>query len=349
MSRPPLADLGLGHVRLEDAADLAASAPIAEYGPAEGAIALRRAVAAWESVAPEQVVITTGASMGLVASLATLDRPGSILCPRPYYPSYPKVARELGLRVLFYDLSPERSWLPDPEQILGLLEKDTRAILWNFPSNPAGSVPSRELIASVAEIARDRGLEILSDEVYADFLYDGAGRHEARSWFEGTALILLRSFSKIFGIPGERVGYAVTTPERAQAIARAHWTFAMSPPATGQARALAALLSQPDRRIESLRLTLASHRDEALAILARSSRLRAAPPPAGVFLWIGIEDSPHPSEVLARACWTDRGVVVVPGKAFGMEGPAYLRASFAVPRAQLRCGFETLVDWAEDL
>ena len=349
MTAPTKVDLGLGHVKIILPDFPTVSAIGAEYGPAAGLSALREAVAQWETVQATEICITTGASLGMAATLAALPRPCSVLCPRPYYPAYPKLAAFLGMDVLFYDLEAQRKWLPDPAKIERLLRHDTRAILWNFPSNPTGSLPPVSLVEEISALVVRQNLLVVSDEVYADFTYEDDPSMDARADFGRERIIHLRSFSKIFGIPGERVGYIIAEPERIQALSSTHWTLGMSPPATAQLMALSCLRNGPDDRIRSLREALAKCRREAAAILRSCPNAIVSEPAAGIFLWIEVRDSPLDSRALSRACAEAGGVIVTPGAAFGVNNPVFLRASFGLELEQVQQGFQRLANFLRTL
>jgi aspartate/methionine/tyrosine aminotransferase len=345
MSAAIVADLGLGHVRVADPGVADPGALGAEYGPAEGFPAVREAVAAWERVPVEEVALTTGASLGLVATLATLERPGSVLCPRPHFPAYPRVAGLLGLDVIYYDLAGPTDWEPDPDRLARLARPDTRALLWNYPANPTGGVPTAATLRAVAAVARRADLLVISDEVYADFVYGGRSFPDTREYFPPVRLVRLKSFSKAFGIPGERLGYVAADPVRVRAVGRAHWALAMSPPAAAQALALKSLRSDPAGRVRGLRAILADNRATAARILAGCDRVRFATPAAGIFLWIEVPDCGLDSHGLARACAEEAGVIVMPGSSFGVDDPVYLRASFAAPHDEVMRGFGALASF----
>lgn len=337
-------DLGLGHIRIGSRSTEAPVGAGSHYGPAGGILELRRALAAWEGVGEESVCITTGASLGLVATLATIDRPGTVLCPRPYYPAYPKVAGMLGLGVAYYELDPATGWLPDLNRLASMLDHTTRAIIWNFPHNPTGAcVASGHLLRHVREMVAGRDIVVICDEVYGDFQYAARPVDEPDGSRELGSLVRLRSFSKGFGLPGERLGYAIASPGRVQAIRSAHWTLAMSPPATAQLAALSVIRAGPQERLARLRATLLRHRTLVADLLDRCPGVTFSVPAGGVFYWIEVPGSPVTSERLAEIC-LHRGVVVVPGSAFGVRSPVYVRVSFAVPEADLRLGVDRLVE-----
>lgn len=340
-----VADLGLGHLSVDEIKGPSGTDLGRVYGEAKGLLPLREEVASWEGVSVGEVTITTGASLGLVATLTTLRRPCSILCPRPYYPLYPMVAKLLGIDIIYYELSREYEWQPILTAVRRAIRADTRAIILNFPGNPAGNLPSENLLSQLERVVRDFDLTVISDEVYSDFIYTSQHPRDLRPIFGHERFVRLRSFSKLFGIPGERLGYVIAHAELLDAIAKAHWALAMSPPATAQTMAHAGLRYGAARRVKELRESLVWKRDYAAEILETSKTVRFKIPDAGIFFWLEIPNSPLDSITLAKTCASIAGVVVVAGAHFGVDPPVYLRASFAVDTDSLSRGFKALTSF----
>lgn len=341
--RPLVADLGLGHLRIGPPS-AHASPGLSPYQPAPGTSDLREAIAHHERVPVEAVAVTTGASMALTATLATLPRPASVLLPRPYYPAYPRIAELVGIQPLFYDLPPDRTWRPDPEAVAAAGRGDTKAIVINVPHNPTGVVWETEELRKLGEVARVRDWIPIVDEAYAGLLYDGMVMPDAAAAMGGERTVRVRSFSKSFGLAGERVGYVVAPPELRERIVSAHWSLAMSAPATAQRWALRALQNSPDATMKELVELLAVNRSTVTGILASCARTIAHQPEGGIFFWIAMPGASVDSRRLASLCACEAGVVVVPGAAFGVHDATVLRASFAVPPDELERGFSALVE-----
>lgn len=344
MKTEQLINLGIGNVKLKTAETEELAIFGTSYGSPEGNFNLRHALAEWEGLSSrDEIIVTTGASMGFAATLASLKSPGSILCPCPYYPAYPKVAKFFGLKVIYYDLDPDRGWLPNPQKIAQLIREDTRAIILNFPSNPTGSIPNLSLLEDIATVLAKKQILVISDEVYADFIYEDFLFPNLKTVFKELEIVRLRSFSKAFGIPGERLGYVVGSNKCLNGISNAHWTLAMNPPATAQAFALKLLQSQPHQRIKNLRQQLIVNRLLATEILTSCDRIKYCAPSGGIFCWLEVDECPVNSTILACACQHQAGVIVLPGSVFGIHYRTYLRASFALPINELNQGFEALV------
>lgn len=350
MNHGRVADLGLGHLRIGEAhAGVPVSALGAEYCAPAGSMPLREAVAGWQRTEPDEVAITTGASLGLVATLGTLPRPASILVPRPCYPAYAPAAAALGLDVVSYELERERRWQPRAESVAENIRGDTRALILNQPNNPTGSVADVRVLRRIEELVRAQRLLVISDETYGELVFDGASVPQMRSIFGCSDLVRILSFSKLFGMPGERLGCVIADPPRVKAISRAHWVLAMSPPATAQVIALSALRSAPARHIGALLEALARNRERAMDVLSESDELAFTPPSGGCFMWIEVVGCPLDSRSFAGRCAADGGVNVMPGQLFGVERPVYVRASFAVPGDELTEGLRRLGRVARDL
>lgn len=342
MSKRVRADLGLGHIRVEVPRLASLPATAREYGEPAGDRQLREAVARWEGVSCDQIALTTGASLGLVSTLSALAAGGSVLCPRPYYPLYPKMMDALRIQPILYDVGRDGCWAACAGDMQALARTDTRALLVNVPGNPTGCVPDADALQALAEVARTNGWFVISDEAYGHFLYTGKAFPPVSEVFASSSLVRIRSFSKLFCMPGERLGYVITTPDLRALITERHWQLAMSPPASAQRLALSVFAAGADGFVSGILSAVARNRKRAEHILSSCPGITFSSPAGGIFSWIRVDRCPLESRRLAQACAEQSGVVVVPGAAFGITDTSYLRASFAVPVEELEEGFTAL-------
>lgn len=350
MSELELADLGLGHVRVANARLDVSPAPVGTtYGDPAGSMALRVAVANWQRTEPARVAITTGASVGLAAILCMLPRPASILVPRPYYSAYGQIPALIGHQLLTYDLDASDGWQLSAQSLVDSIRPDTRAVIINQPHNPTGGVTGALVLKRIAPLLEAAEVLIISDETYAGIVFDGVCIPDVSLIFGTQRLVRVLSFSKLFGMPGERLGCLIADPELVGPIVDAHWSLAMSPPASAQAMALAALRSSPARHIEVLVADLACNRATAIEMLDSRREFEFVAPSGGCFLWLKVADCPLDARNFARLCRETGGVRVVPGPVFGVEHPVYVRVSYAVPPDELVLGLRRLVDVASTL
>ena len=218
----------------------------------------------------------------------------------------------------------------------------TRALYLITPNNPDGKVLPRAQLESIARFAISRGLWVLSDEVYADYVYDG--RHESIARLDGMAERTLSAFSlsKSHALAGARVGFAVA-PERVIALARrisTHTVFNV--PVAAQRVALAAL-GAPDAWVEDARRRYRAARDAAVEAL-RESGVRMHVPEGGSYVFVDFAPvlGGRPlTELLERA--VDLGVLVAPGDAFGEGYATCARVCFtSCAGERTRVGLERL-------
>lgn len=238
-----------------------------QYPPSRGLPALREAVAAHynrqfgQDLRPDQVCITSGATEALGAAiLATVEPGDEVIVFTPAYDSYaPMIRRSGGIPVEVALQSP--SWRIERHAIEMALGPKTRAILFNNPHNPAGRLFDNDELEAIAEVARERDLIVISDEVWEHVLLDGR-RFTPIATLPGMAerTIKVGSAGKIFSLTGWKVGWMIASPGLADVVSRAHQflTFATAP---NLQLAVAFGLNEGDKWIEPMRSRFERARD----------------------------------------------------------------------------------------
>jgi alanine-synthesizing transaminase len=182
------------------------------YAPSVGILAAREAVAAeWSGrgmpVTPDRVVITAGTSEGIELALTALAENGDeVLVPSPTYPLYTAVLAKVGARAVFYRTDPANLWLPDVDDVKRLMSNATRALVVIDPNNPTGASYPAEIRQALIELADQRNVPLLADEVYGDLAYEGAVPPMA-SLYPDAPIISFSSLSKAYLAPGWRTGW----------------------------------------------------------------------------------------------------------------------------------------------
>jgi aspartate aminotransferase len=171
-----------------------------KYGLIQGQENLRQALSEnFPGTEKDHFIITNGASEALDLVCRYLAaRKGAILLPRPYYYSYPFNAKFAGLEAHYYDLENGKIDLDNfMENLAGC-----SAVIINSPSNPTGSIQEIEVLKTIERVTQDKGIYIISDEVYKDLIYE-----RENYIFSGDHIVTINSFSKSFAMCGFRVGY----------------------------------------------------------------------------------------------------------------------------------------------
>lgn len=324
------------------------------YAPPGGLPRLRAACAAklgarnGIDARPDEVVVTTGASLGLFCTLAACCSPGdALLVPDPGFPLYLLMAQTLGLRTLRYTLREEAGFEPDWHD-LAKLAPTARVLIWNSPSNPVGAVARQDWIERLRHLMTSNpGLVLVSDEVYEDACLDGehispragADRLSGR-------IVSLFSFSKSYAMTGWRVGYLHTTADQARRLTRIHWGVSMSTPSASQRAALAALQADGDY-LGATRDHLRIARAQALA-WARRRDFPVPVPQGGFFLWPDISSCGLDAERFCDAASDQCKVVISPGTDFSPAAESRIRLSFAASHDDLAEALTRLDTWLED-
>ena len=299
-----------------------------QYAPSRGTSALRQAVAAHynrhfgQDLAPEQVCVTSGATEALGAAILATVVPGDeVIIFTPAYDSYAPMIRRAGGTPVEVALQPPH-WRIDPDALRDAVTPKTRAIIFNNPHNPAGRLFDRDELETVAAVACDRNLTVISDEVWEHVLLDGR-RFRPIATLPGMAerTIKIGSAGKIFSLTGWKVGWMAAAQPIANLVARAHQflTFATAP---NLQAAVAFGLDQGDGWLEPMRDRFQRARDRMTQGL-RAAGYAVLDATSTYFLCvdlgasgINLDDEAFASFAVERA-----GVAVVPLSAFAERQP----------------------------
>jgi aspartate/methionine/tyrosine aminotransferase len=296
--------------------------------------------------AGREILITDGATCGLCTALGVLVQSGTeVLLPDPIYDAYlspialwggrpvsiPSTIR--GGRFAFDRAALERACTPR-----------TRVLLLNTPWNPAGSVLSAEELRRVMDFAAERGLWVISDEIYETLVYDGR-RHVSPAGLSDDArrrTVLVNSLSKTYAMTGWRVGYCAAPAQVVAAMLLVLQQFSRGP-ATFVQDAAACALEGDQGCVRAMCQEYQQRRDRTVGALRGIPGVEPLAPEGGLFVMLDVRRLGLPSDEVRRRLLHDAGVVVIHGAAYGPGGEGTLRVSFA-GGAELERGLERLRD-----
>ncbi len=183
------------------------------YAPSEGLPELRMEIASKEErvngvqIQPDDIIVTQGISEGILFITGAIVEPGDeILVPGPSYPPYVSYIQFFGGQPVPYRTIEEDNWRLDVEDLRGKITDRTKAIVLVNPNNPTGAVYDRGVVEQVGEVARARGLVLVSDEIYDQLVFNG-DRASTAGVVKDVPVIGLNGFSKAFLMTGWRLGY----------------------------------------------------------------------------------------------------------------------------------------------
>ena len=314
----------------------AANPSTAAYGPIEGERALRDALAADEStlygaaIAADNIHITAGCNQAFICAALAVAEPGSrVLLSNPFYFNHETSLRMFGIGIGLVDCPAEGGFLPSLEALDEAITPDVRAFAVVSPNNPTGAVYPPALLADLLELCRRRGIWLILDETYRDFLPAEARRpHELflrSGWGDG--LISLYSFSKSFCVPGYRLGAVTASPAVVAEIAKIMDNLQICAPRVGQiavAEALPRLGAW--RETNRAEITLRANALKAAIAEADGWEIGAV---GAYFAFVRHPFAGGPSARVAEELARRAGIVTVPGSYFGPGQDEYLRFAFA--------------------
>jgi aspartate/methionine/tyrosine aminotransferase len=269
--------------------------------------------------------------------MAVVDAGDEVLLPDPGFPIYQSVVEYVGARPVSIPLLEERQFRFDPQALRDRVTDRTRLIILNSPQNPTGGVLTRADLEAVAEVARERDLWVLADEIYSRLLYDG--EHHSIAALPGMAerTIMLDGFSKTYAMTGWRLGYGVAPPALVPALTRLQTNVTSCTASFVQLAGIAALEGPQD----SVEQMLAEFRRRRQAVVERLNTIDGVRclAPGGAFYAFPRVDVPGlTSKQVADSLLAEEGVAVLAGTAFGRHGEGYLRLSFANSMEELEEG-----------
>jgi aspartate aminotransferase len=221
---------------------------ILAYGPAQGFLELRQAIADYFNgymipLTSENVIITCGGSEAILFTFAVVGDPGDeIIIPEPFYTNYNGYASLANLKIVPLTLKVENGYrLPSVEEIEAKITRRTKAILLCSPNNPTGTVYSSQELDRVVSIGVKHDLFLIGDEVYKEFIYDGLTHKSILEYEEAKdRVVVVDSISKRFSCCGARIGAVITRNDRVYQAALKFAQARLCPPTIEQKAAIAA-------------------------------------------------------------------------------------------------------------
>lgn len=293
-------------------------------------------------VAPDQVLVAPGCKMALSLAMMALIEPGDeILYPDPGFPIYPSFTRGLGAAAVPFFLEEKNHFQPDLQEIARKITSRTKALIFNSPNNPTGTVFSEKTLRQLADLAEKHDLWIIADEIYARILF--RGEYQSIWTLQGMAerTIIIDGFSKSFAMTGWRLGYAVAPEGVIEAMDLLVLnTFTCTAEFT-QIAGIEALRDSTDA-VDAMVAEYRKRRDLFVSKLNGIPGFRCQPPDGAFYAWVNIEETGMLAEELGTLLLEDAGVAAIAGSAFGAAGKNYLRFSLVSARNLLEEALERI-------
>ena len=304
------------------------------YTDTQGIAKLRDAIATKEGgdIGKDQVIVTPGGRFAVFSAITSLLRAGQeLIVIEPAWPAYKECADFVGARVKIIRTSLEDKWIPDTEQLEGMINSSTKMIVLNYPNNHKGKVLDNKTMKNIVLIAKDHGLYLLSDEVYADYVF---GEFSSIRNYDYDKSILVGSFSKRYAMTGFRVGYGIANKDIISKMARVQAVAITSVAEPMQQAALAALEEDPSENIKLMKSRL-----DFICHKLKEMSLRYVEPDGAMYAY---PELPRGEDLTIVEKLLDKGVAIAPGSGFGDSYKRFVRISACQPEKMLEKGLDVM-------
>ena len=296
----------------------------------------------------KNIVAATGAKHALFNLFAVLvDHGDEVIIPTPTWVSYPEMVKYHGGKTVYVRTKASNNFKMTPEELRGAITAKTKILVINSPSNPTGSVYSRDELCALGEVLKGTKILVISDEIYEKLVYGVkfcATAGVSDDLFNRT--ITVNGLSKSAAMTGWRMGYfAAADQSIAKAVTKLQCQSTTNLTSIVQCAAIPALDGRADGEIEKMRQIFGKRRDIALELLAET-KLKPIKPDGAFYLFVSCENVENDSMKFCLRLLDEEGVATVPGVGFEQEG--YFRMSFATDEKSIIEGIKLIAKFTEN-
>ncbi len=340
---------------IKDAAAQALAAGFTKYTPASGIPELRQAIADkfqqenGLTYKPTQIIVSCGGKHSCFNVIMTTCEEGDeVIIPAPYWLSYPEMVKLAGATPVIVNTSDKTDFKMTPDALRKAITPRTRLLIFNSPSNPTGSVYTPDEVKAIGDVCVEKGVLIMSDEIYEHLLYDGAVHKSVASFspahFEHT--IIVHGFAKAWSMTGWRLGWCAAPEPIAKAIIALQSHSTSNATSFAQKGAVAALKGPQDH----LPIWLAEfnrRRTYAWEKLNTIPGINCINAKGAFYLFPSIKGTGLKSTEFCARLLESEKVAAVPGIAFGADD--FIRISYATSMANIQKGLDRMDKFCRSL
>ncbi len=311
-----------------------------KYSSSYGELNLRQKIGEVHGVKTENVVITPGSKWAIFSTMFLMLRSGgNVIIPTPYWTAYDLIAKSFGAQTKLLRTEMEDGWKIDLDKLESLIDKDTKMIILNNPNNPTSKAMDPKTLDGVVELANEKGVTILSDEVYGAISF--VKTKSILDYDKECKHILSNGFSKTFTMTGWRIGYLIANKMLIDQITKLNQITINNVPVFIQDAALKGL--ELHKQIASKIKAKYQQRAQLASTKLSVAGFKFTKPDAPFYVFPkldGLDSVKYTLNLL------DKGVAVAPGTAFG-DYPEHFRISLTAPDDQIEVGLDKICEAAK--
>ena len=296
-----------------------------------------------------EIIVSVGAKHSLFNIFqAGIEKGDEVIIPAPYWVTYPEIVKYSGGSVVEIITDDKNHFKITPQQLKNAITPKSKMLILTTPSNPTGSVYTKDELIALAEVLKDTKITVISDEMYEKLTYDGMKFTAVASINEDmfNRTITINGLSKSVAMTGWRFGYLASKDKAlVKAMKKLQSQSTSNINSITQAAAITALDGSADKDIESMRLEFEKRKNLAYTLMNEINGLSVIKPKGAFYLFVNIKNISNNSMKFCEDLLHDVGVAVVPGVAFGLEG--YFRLSFATDEDTIKDGISRIKRFVE--
>ncbi len=295
-----------------------------------------------------ETIVTVGGSEGIDLAIRALVEPGDeVLIVEPCFVAYAPIVELIGGKVVPIPTRAADQFRLTPQALREKITPRTKLLVFPYPNNPTGAIMRREHLEEIADVLRDTGVIVLSDEIYSELTYNR--RHVSIASLPGMKerTILINGFSKSFSMTGWRLGYACGPAPIIRQMLKIHQFAIMCAPTTSQYAAIEAL-----RRCEENIHTMVEEYDRRRRYIVDGFNrlgLSCFEPEGAFYIFPSIQSTGLTSDEFCERLLYSKRVAVVPGGAFGASGEGFIRVSYSYSIRHITEALRRIEAFLEDL
>ena len=333
---------------IKDAAAQALADGFTKYTPSSGIPELRQAVADkfqkdyGVEYEPSQVIVNCGGKHSCFNVIyATCEAGDEVIIPAPYWLSYPEMAKLAGARPVILETTDATEFKVTPEQLREAITPNTKLFILNSPSNPTGSVYTADEIKALGDVCVEKGVLIMSDDIYEKLVYDGAEFTSVTGFSEEhlAHTIIVHGLAKAYSMTGWRIGFLAAPKPIAQAINALQSHSTSNATSFAQKGAVAALTG-PQTHLDEWLTEFNKRRSYAADRLNNMAGVSCVNSRGAFYLFPNIEGTGLKSAEFCERLLEQAKVAAVPGIAFGADNN--FRISYATSMENIQNGMDRL-------
>jgi len=296
---------------------------------------------------PDDIIVSVGAKHSLFNIFQSLiEDDDEVIIPAPYWVTYPEQTKYSGGKVVDILTTDENGFKITPQQLKDTITPKSKILILTTPSNPTGSVYSKDELLALAEVLKETNITVVSDEMYEKLVYDGIKFTAVASISEDmfNRTITVNGLSKSVAMTGWRFGYIATpNKELVKAMTKLQGQSTSNINSITQHAAIVALNGSADQDVEMMRVEFEKRRNLACDLFNQIDGLSVIKPQGAFYLYVNIKNVEKDSMKFSQELLKEVGVAVVPGVGFGLDG--YFRFSFATDEATIKEGISRIKEF----